>query len=249
MPGQPLAHEHRNRIEIARDCVIGLGIAQRAVRAGQGAAVAGADRIDEDQIGEVDPAVGIGRESRGRGGEAAVPRACHRHRSDRGKMEIDARPARPAVEHEGHWPGGWIGAFQGIGDVEDFGRGALGIGADRHHPGLRLVVGQTTRQHRLHAEPEAQHQPADQAEQRPSCDGTGHHFSPWLMLEHRLRHCPAFHVLSAGTRSTNRPVSRVTEASALPPGTPQSRRCYRPRGRSRTASLSASEPFSLIAPK
>src|SRR6185437_5629305 len=85
------------------------------------AAPPGADRIDQHQIGEVEPGVGIVAQLRGRGIASLWPE-IENARADQAEMEEGGGRAGSAVEDESNWP---VGAciFGGIGGVEH--RGAL----------------------------------------------------------------------------------------------------------------------------
>ena len=122
------------------------------------------DRVDEDEVGEADPTVGVFLQPCGRCGKAAIAGGDDGFRPDGREVEVDAGGTGAAVEGEGHRPGGGVRALQGVGDVEHLGVRTLGVLADLHHPGLGFVVRQLVR-HRRHGNPDpgegAEHQPRD----------------------------------------------------------------------------------------
>jgi len=142
---QPLADEAGNGVEVASDPVVGLAVKGFAVGPGQHAAVAGVDRVDEDEVGEADPAVGVLFQTRRDRGKAAVPGGHDRLRTDRGEVQVDAGGAGAAIEGKGHRSLGGIRALERVGDVEDLDIGALGVRPDLEHPGRGLVVRQLLR--------------------------------------------------------------------------------------------------------
>jgi hypothetical protein len=114
---QPLPDEDRNRVDVAIHLLIGLRITRRAVRSRQHPAVAGADRADEHQIGEVDPAVGVLFQPRRHARERPIPRRGNGQRPDGGNVQKNARPARPAVDQEGYRARCRIGTVLNIVDL------------------------------------------------------------------------------------------------------------------------------------
>src|SRR5438552_4695977 len=107
------------------------------IRAGC-AAVAGPDRVDEDQIGEFEPGILIGDQSRRRGKNFTGVGQSEHHWSEAAKMQVRGSCPRAAVEHESDWTRS-LGTCQRVGDIEDFrGDRSLAI-AKRQGPGLRPV--------------------------------------------------------------------------------------------------------------
>ena len=75
----------------------------------QGAAEAGADGVDEDEVGEVEPGAGIVGEGGGVGGTVAFVAECDVLGADGAEVEIDGGGAGAAVEGEGDGAGGAVG--------------------------------------------------------------------------------------------------------------------------------------------
>src|SRR5258707_7525203 len=90
--------EGRDRCQILRHAPVALGgIACRA-------AVAGADRIDEDEIAEVQPAVGIAHQLAGSRWYLTIGPEIDDPRSQRTKMEIGRARPWSAIEDESDRP-------------------------------------------------------------------------------------------------------------------------------------------------
>ena len=106
--------------------------------AGDAAAIACRDRIDEHQVREAEPGVGVVGEVHGLQRGGAVGGEVHTPRAHGGKVQEGRRRSGPAVEHEGD--GTRLGRrLQRIGDVEDMG-GHLTLGArQRQRAGARRV--------------------------------------------------------------------------------------------------------------
>jgi hypothetical protein len=101
-------------------------------------AVAGADRIDEDEVGEVEPGFGVRQE--GRHGRRRRGLDIHRQAPwpKPPEMQPDRGRARTAIERERDGPLPWICAIERIGDVGHFGeRAALRIGNWQRARGCR----------------------------------------------------------------------------------------------------------------
>ncbi len=88
----------RERVRVAADAPEMLGVVRLDC-----AAPAGADRIDQHQIGEAKPGIGIVAQRRGRCIAAAGPK-IEEARADQAEMQEGGRRARPAVEHESERP-------------------------------------------------------------------------------------------------------------------------------------------------
>ncbi len=101
------------------------------------AAPAGADRVDQHQIGEVKPGVGIVAQLRGRG-VAPVRPEIEDARADQAEMEESGGCARPAIEHKSKRP---VGArvLGDIGGVEHRGALLAGLVVERQRAGGRRV--------------------------------------------------------------------------------------------------------------
>ena len=114
---QPAPDHQRNRTDVAVDRKEPLA----HVLAGRDeAAEAGADGIDENEIGEVEPGLGIGQHVRRRGRHRAIaadrqpPRPAAPNCSQ-------AEDARAAVEQKRHRPACAIGAVELVGGIGDIG--------------------------------------------------------------------------------------------------------------------------------
>ena len=121
----PAAHGDGKRLDIAVDAV------ERAahVVAAEDAAIAGAGGIDEDEIGEIEPGVGIVDRHRRCRRPVGLPRHRQPPRPEPAEVEPARGIARPAVEHESHRPRARIGAVEREGERGDIGlrRAAVGI--------------------------------------------------------------------------------------------------------------------------
>ena len=82
-----------------------------------GAAEAGADGIDEDEVGEVEPRAGIVDEIGGVGGAVALVAGIKMLGADGAEVQIDRGRAGTAVEGEGDWT---IRAFDRVGGDNHF---------------------------------------------------------------------------------------------------------------------------------
>ena len=137
--GQPLPDEPGDTLHIAVHGIKWLGIARRAIRPQQHPAIAGSDRINENQIGEINPAVGVrlqpGRHRR----ERPIPRRGNGQRPDGSNMQENARPTRPAIHQKSDRAPGRIGIFLQVIDMEHLDLGPLGIGAHLQQPRLRRI--------------------------------------------------------------------------------------------------------------
>ncbi len=89
-------------------------------------AVAGAHGVDENQVGEGKPAIGVVREMHRRLGRGAIRLERHDPRSHRGQVKKSGASTWAAIEGEGY--GADAGALHGVGHVEDLG-GKLALGA------------------------------------------------------------------------------------------------------------------------
>ena len=111
-----------------------IGIAREHAR------IAGACRVDEHQIGEVEPGLGIrhrlGRR-RWRGGVATDRNAPW---SDRADIQPGGREARPAIEHERHRATGFLGVLQLERDEGKFGARRVLLVGEEDGAGGRLEV-------------------------------------------------------------------------------------------------------------
>ena len=98
-------------------------------------AVAGPRRVDEDEIGEVEPGIGVVDEVRRRGGRQILHRQAPG--AERAQLQPGRARAGTAVDREGHRPAGRVGAVELVGDVGDLGlrRAVVVLEADR--PGGR----------------------------------------------------------------------------------------------------------------
>ena len=116
---EPAADHERDRIGVAIDGVEALA---RVLAARDEAAVAGADGIDEDEIGEVEPGLGV-RLHLGRG-RRRQRFAIERQPPRPGRAEL--KPCRgragPAVEQERHGARRAVGAVELVGRIGDVGQ-------------------------------------------------------------------------------------------------------------------------------
>ena len=78
------------------------------------------DRIDEDQVGLVEPGLLVVDQLEGRRRHAAVGLHLHPPRADRAQVQPDRRGARAAVEREHQRPLR-AGVVERVGDEEDVG--------------------------------------------------------------------------------------------------------------------------------
>ena len=108
------------------------------------AAIAGADRIDEDEVGHVEPGARIVDEARRRTLQFALVVHLDRARADTAEMQIGCGGARAAVEDEGDGTLG-VQRVARIGDVEDVRRGPAAARGKGNGPGFRRVVQRLTR--------------------------------------------------------------------------------------------------------
>ena len=115
---QPAADHERDRVDVAVDRIEPLA---HLLAGRDEAAVAGADGIDEDQIGKVEPGLGVGHQIRRRGGRHRVGVDGEPPRSGRAELQPGRGRARPAIEQEGHRPGARVGAVELVGGVGDIG--------------------------------------------------------------------------------------------------------------------------------
>ena len=115
---QPAADRQRDRADVAVDREEPLA----HVLAGRDeAAIAGTDGIDEDEIGKVEPGLGVGLQIGRRRGNRRVAVDGKPPGSGGAELQIGGGRARPAIEEEGHGPGRRVGAIQLIGGVGDIG--------------------------------------------------------------------------------------------------------------------------------
>ena len=118
---QPVVDDAREILDVGRGAEEELF----AFRFGDaGAAEAGADGVNEDQIGEVEPGAGIVGEHGGIGGTVALVADGQMLGADGAEVEIDAGRAGTAIEGEGD---GTIVAFNGVGGDDDL-AGSLAVG-------------------------------------------------------------------------------------------------------------------------
>ena len=103
-----------------------------------GAAPAGGERIDEDEIGEGEPGVRIVDELR-RGAVVAVRAELDNARTGEAEMQIRGRGAGPAVEREGDRARRAVGALRDIGGVEHRADFLAGLVVERKRSGGRGV--------------------------------------------------------------------------------------------------------------
>ena len=101
------------------------------------AAPAGADRIDQHQVGEGEPGVGIVAQGRGRRIVAVRPE-IEDARADQAEMQESGRRARPAVENEGQRPV-CARAFGDIGGIEHRRALVAGLVVERQRSGGRRI--------------------------------------------------------------------------------------------------------------
>ena len=99
---------------------VGLGAVEELLGLGfrdGGAAESGADGVDEDEVGEVEPGAGIVDQRGGIGGAVAfVSDAFKMLGADGAEVEIDRRSSGASIEGEGD---GTVGAFDGVGGEDD----------------------------------------------------------------------------------------------------------------------------------
>jgi len=115
---QPAADHQRDRVGVAVDRIEPLA---RLLAAGDETAVAGADGIDEDQVGKVEPGLGVGHQVRRSGGRHRVGVDGEPPRAGRAELQPGGGRARPAIEQKGHRPGTWVGAVELVGREGDIG--------------------------------------------------------------------------------------------------------------------------------
>ena len=105
-------------------------------------AVAGADRVNENQVGLVEQGVGVLDQATGGRGRISLVVEPHALGAKTAQMQPDRGGAGASVEAEGDGAGGGVGGIlQGIGDVEHLGAGlgALLLGQQREKAGRDLV--------------------------------------------------------------------------------------------------------------
>src|SRR6185312_9965567 len=90
----------------------------RVLRAGRRQAVARADRIDEDEVGRIEPGVGIVDQLWMRRRQSASAAEIENARPERGHVEIGRGRAGPAIQREGDRPLALVLAVARIGDIE-----------------------------------------------------------------------------------------------------------------------------------
>ncbi len=110
-----------------------------ALLAARGAAVARADRIDEHEVAEGEPAVGVVGKLNRAHRLGAVLREGRNARTDGAEMQEGRGGARAAVEGEGDRAAGAV--LGHIGDVEDF-RGDFAFRAEKGQRPRRGLVGE-----------------------------------------------------------------------------------------------------------
>ncbi len=121
--GDVTLHEAAESIDVlvrAPETLVGIGVfvflvlfIRDAVR------VARADRVDEDEVGLVEQAVGVGHEAIRRRRCRLWTRGFDAHRRKRAHVQPDARRARAAVVQERYRPAfRTLAAARGVGDVE-----------------------------------------------------------------------------------------------------------------------------------
>lgn len=105
------------------------------------AAIAGAHRVDEDEVGHVEPSIGIVDKLLRCGQKVAVRGGRDDTRAQRSEMQIGGRRARPAVEDEGdRTPRALRAGRQGVGHVEDLGRNGSVAAQQRKRACLRTII-------------------------------------------------------------------------------------------------------------
>ena len=114
----------------APECAAAIGLGRPAP--------AGADRIDQHQIGEGKPGVRIIDQA---DGGAVVPSHAELGDARTHHPEVEERRSRagPAIEDKGQRPGGVIVVFRQIGDVEDRRRTIARLIEQRECPGGRRI--------------------------------------------------------------------------------------------------------------
>ena len=123
--GQIEPDELAEAVEIALHAPIVAGLAlfrRLLVALGAGFrhdAVAGADRIDEDEVSEGEPGVRVVAQADRRGRPGAVGVEREPARPDPAEMKEYARRPGAAIEQEGERPPPARGVIAGVGDVED----------------------------------------------------------------------------------------------------------------------------------
>ena len=115
---QPAADRHRDRVDVAVDREKPLA---RVLAGRNEAAIAGPDRIDEDEIGEVEPGLGIGLQIGRSGSNRRISIDRQPPGSGRAELQKGGGSPRPAIEKESDRPRRRIGAVQPIGRVGDIG--------------------------------------------------------------------------------------------------------------------------------
>src|SRR5271166_1972655 len=96
-------------------------MAARAVAFGENAAIARSGRIDEDEVGEIEPCVTVVDRDRGRRWGVRRRTEAEPPRTHGAEIEPGGGGARTAVDHQRNRTFGWIGAVQNKGDVSDVG--------------------------------------------------------------------------------------------------------------------------------
>jgi hypothetical protein len=105
------------------------------------AAVAGGHRIDEHDVGEVEPRVGVVDQCVRRRRRPALGFEVHAPRPDRAQVQPDRRRTRPAVEREQDRSLADIGdAVARVGDEENVRLALAGLGLERKASGAHGVV-------------------------------------------------------------------------------------------------------------
>ena len=121
-----------------------------AVGLGLRAAVPGSHRVDEDQVGEVEPGGLVVHERVGGRRQAAVFQHLHPPGAERAQVEPDRRRARAAVERESERTvRGSAVAVGGVGDVEDLALRFTGVRTDRQRAGRSGVTERSSPYHDL----------------------------------------------------------------------------------------------------
>ena len=109
---QPVKDDPRQVLHVGLDLekgLLGFGLIH------QTAGIAGADRIDEHHVGEIEPRAGIVDQGGGVGGGVALCPELDTLWPDGSKVQVNRCCTRPAVEGEGDWAFGVFRAIQHIG--------------------------------------------------------------------------------------------------------------------------------------
>ena len=152
----PPPDEFGQRPQIALDAPkAARRLASAVFAGGHGPAEAGADRIDEDEIGEAQPGVRVVDQARGRFGHRAVVVQRQAPGPERGHVQPCSARARTAVEDEGEGAPRGILAVLVVTDVKHIGFGVVLVLPDPHRPRrsgvLELTAFDCERVSRLHA--------------------------------------------------------------------------------------------------